>query len=104
MLIATLMGLIASQQAITFDYRAAPAPELVSVLGEQIGVPMNARPNLEKDILIVRLKDATQEDAMSWIAEAVEGEWVKDKKGVLWLERSKAVEEEQKQASLREKT
>ncbi|MCH7905023.1 MAG: hypothetical protein IH944_10725 [Armatimonadetes bacterium] len=89
---------IAQQKTFDFDHRAAPAPVIVKALGEGIGVEMRADGNLRDDILVVHLADATQEQAMEWIAHVVEGEWQLDK-GVLRLTRSKATELRQEKES-----
>ena len=96
MLTSIILALALQQKTFDFDHPAAPAPVIVKALGEQIGVEMSADGNLNKDVLIVHLKSATQGQAMEWIAHVVEGEWKTDK-GVLRLTRSKDTEYVQEQ-------
>ncbi len=88
------------QKTFDFDHPAAPAPVIVEALGEQIGVNMRANGNLDKDILIIHLDGATQQQAMEWIAHVVEGEW-KEQRGTLYLSRSAETERRQ-EAELRQ--
>ncbi|MCH8979150.1 MAG: hypothetical protein IH945_07895 [Armatimonadetes bacterium] len=91
---AIILAIALQQKTFDFDHPAAPAPTIVEALGEHIGVKMTADGNLNKDILIVNLKSATQQQAMEWIAHVVEGEWKTDK-GVLRLTRPKTTERRQ---------
>ena len=81
---------------VVFDHPAAPATVIVKALGEQIGVRMRANGNLEKDILIVHVDGATQDQAMEWIAHVVEGEWI-EQRGTLYLTRSAETERKQEE-------
>jgi hypothetical protein len=78
-MVATLtFALTLASPAIDFDHHPAPAPVIVEALAKKLGRNLVADEDLSVDILIVHLDDADPDNALEWIAEAIEGEWKED--------------------------
>jgi hypothetical protein len=78
-MVATLtFALTLASPAIDFDHHPAPAPVIVDALAKKLGRNLVADEDLSVDILIVHLDDADPDNALEWIAVAIEGEWKED--------------------------
>lgn len=74
-----------AQNATTVDLDAvaAPLPKVLKELSDQTGITFDARPSLYRDVLGLRLEDATIQEAMEAIATAVHGRWERNGNTVL---------------------
>ena len=97
-MLATILTVALSQEAkYSFDAPAAPVPVVVTKLGKALNLDLVADEDLAVDIVVVHLDDATQEQALAWIAECIDAEWVR--KGETYrLTRSHATEVAQARA------
>ena len=90
---------IARSQTIDFEHPAAPAPVVIAALGKEIGLDLSATKRLERSVLILHLKDASQEDVLARIADVLHAEWREDG-GKLILSRSDRADRELRQRDL----
>jgi len=82
-----------AQEAATVDLDAvaAPLPKVLKDLSDQTGISFDSRPSMHRDVLGLRLEDATVEEAMSAIATAVHGRWERNGNTVLLSRDSSAL-------------
>jgi len=77
---------------ITYTTKAVTVQQALSELSQQAGVKLFIQPSLANQIIVIRLKGASLQDAMDKMAEAVGGEWKKTSDGYE-LDRTGAIED-----------
>lgn len=85
-------------QHVTVDVLASPTARIVQDIATKTGVKLEVSPSLNRDILIVKVKDVELKRLMDQIAIAVSGEWKQD--GEIWRltkDATKHVAEERKE-------
>lgn len=81
-----------SDQRVSFEVRARTLKEVTDLLSQQLRSPILVHPNLEKEIMLIKVGDVRAEDLLAQIAIANDAEWTKTDKGLL-LYRSKESQE-----------
>ncbi|MBX7135937.1 MAG: hypothetical protein K1X67_24985 [Fimbriimonadaceae bacterium] len=69
-------------QRVTMDALAAPSARIVQDLATKTGVKLEVSPSLDRDVLILKVRDVELKALMDQIAVAVSGEWKQD--GEVW--------------------
>ena len=77
MLVTILTVALSQETKYSFDAPAAPVPVIVTKLGKALNLDLVADEDLAVDIVVVHLNDATQKQALAWIAECIDAEWVR---------------------------
>src|SRR5689334_21003294 len=70
-------GAGALDDKLTYTCVASPAPTVLTALSEQAGVKLTCSGPIADETLVIRFKDVPLQTAMSKLAIAATGEWVK---------------------------
>lgn len=97
LLLAALIA-VQSPATVTFTHPCDSAPDALNALGEHLGIELKAVGSIERDYIILALKDAQIQATLDKIADVLDAQWKRTDDGLL-LSRSRNTEQSQAKAS-----
>lgn len=70
-----------SASSVTLTEPAAGLSDVLSALSDRAGVPISATGDLGNEVVALRIRERPLEEALAWLAKAVEGRVVRERKG-----------------------